>query len=407
MRIALCHNLPSGGAKRHIFEQVRQLALRGRQIVEFVPSTADVRFCSLAPYVTNQRVFRLDPVSPLKRRIPFITPYVHAAQGIVTLRRVERCNRAIAEEIDRGNFDCVLVKDCQVAMNPYVLRYLKTPAVFQCHHGLRHRIGNPRSNGTGRASLVEQIKLYYYAPARGVYHHKFFADEMRNARSASAVLTNSEFSRQLLSEYYGIDAHVVYPGVNTEIFRPQPFPKMDYVLSVGALIPSKGYRFLISALARIELARRPRLFIAANSNEPAEEQAVRELAARLRVELEIEKVQDDNRLVEVYNRARVFVYAPRQEALGLAALEAMACGTPVVGVDEGGVRETVLSGITGYLVRRDPQAFAEALDLVLGDEHLRMRMGQAGVECMRSNWTWSVSVDKLEYELGIGAAHRT
>src|SRR5579872_3031733 len=123
MRIALFHNLPSGGAKRHTFEQVRELTRRGHQVVEFVPSTADVGFFSLAPYVTEQRVFTYDPGRRPQRRIPFLTPYLHTARGLETLRRTRRVNRLIARDIDAGGFDVVLVKDCGIAFKPYVLRY--------------------------------------------------------------------------------------------------------------------------------------------------------------------------------------------------------------------------------------------------------------------------------------------
>jgi glycosyltransferase involved in cell wall biosynthesis len=127
-----------------------------------------------------------------------------------------------------------------------------------------------------------------------------------------------------LAEYYQVNSKVIYPGINTNLFKPLPVAKLDYVLGVGALIYSKGYRFLISALAHIDVSRRPKLFIAANSSRPKEEQVVREMAAKLGVALHVERIMDDHRLVQVYNQALAFVYAPLQEALGMAPLEAMA-----------------------------------------------------------------------------------
>ena len=140
MRLALFHNLPSGGAKRHTYEQIQRLAKRGHEIVEFVPITADLTYCSLVPHVKQQRVFDFTPVKRMQRRIPFLTPYVHTVQRIMTLQRMNRLNQVMAKEIDAGSFDLVFVKDCRITMNPYLLRYLNTPTVFQCHHGLRHRL---------------------------------------------------------------------------------------------------------------------------------------------------------------------------------------------------------------------------------------------------------------------------
>ncbi len=115
------------------------------------------------------------------------------------------------------------------------------------------------------------------------------------------------------------------------------------MLAVGALHYMKGYRFLISALGQMPAQRRPALVIAANSAEAAEQAVVTELAARLGVPLRVENVRDDACMVELYRTARVFVYTPIEEALGLAPLEAMACGTPVVAVGEAGISETVLT----------------------------------------------------------------
>ena len=118
MRIAIYHNLPSGGAKRHTLEQVRELARRGHELVEFAPSIADLTYCSFKPYVREQRVFAFHPHQPLQRRLPLLTPYVHSVQGMATLQRLAQMNRIIAREIDDGGFDLALVKDCHISMNP-------------------------------------------------------------------------------------------------------------------------------------------------------------------------------------------------------------------------------------------------------------------------------------------------
>ncbi len=398
MKIALFHNLPSGGAKRHTFEQVRELARRGHEIIEFAPTTAELDFCSLAPYVKQQRIYELKPLEPLRMRLPLVTPYVHSIQGIITLRRTEHLCQVIAREIDDDHFDLAFVKDCQLIMNPYVLPYLRTQSIFQCHHGLRHQVESLKSDKADRTLTLNRVKGLYYSPARLLFQHKFLTDQRRNVQSASRVLTNSVFSKDLLAKYYGVPSHVVYPGINTKVFQPQPIDKQNYVLSVGGLFYSKGYRFLVSALSRIDPIRRPSLFVVADRSDSDEEKRVCGMAAASGVELHIEKITDDRRLVQVYNQALVFVYAPLQEALGMAPLEALACGTPVVAVGEGGVRETVLDGVTGWLVGRDVEAFAHSLESLLSDDKARHRMGQAGIDCVRRHWTWEHAIDSLEEE---------
>jgi glycosyltransferase involved in cell wall biosynthesis len=140
--------------------------------------------------------------------------------------------------------------------------------------------------------------------------------------------------------------------------RPLDLEKRNFVLSVGSLTPLKGFDFLIRAMAELPEAGRPRLVIVSNFQNPPEKTYLEGLAGELHVELELLNNVSDQRLVELYNQAKMVLYAPVREPFGLVPLEAMACGTPVVGVCEGGVLETVLDGETGILVERDLQLFS-------------------------------------------------
>jgi glycosyltransferase involved in cell wall biosynthesis len=220
------------------------------------------------------------------------------------------------------------------------------------------------------------------------------------------VLTQSEFARALLRTHYDVDAVAVGGGVDTAVFAPNPEATADYVLSVGEITPRKGYPFLISALSRVPLPRRPRLVIAANARHEAEAAAVERQAAALGVTLQSVCTADDAALAALYAGARAFVYAPYDEMLGLAALEAMSCGVPVVAVRDGGVAETILDGVTGWLTARDPAHFAARLEALLADEVLRRRMGAAAAEHVRATWTWPRTVDRIETVLR-EVAHRT
>jgi glycosyltransferase involved in cell wall biosynthesis len=83
--------------------------------------------------------------------------------------------------------------------------------------------------------------------------------------------------------------------------------------------------------------------------------------------------------VVAYNRAKATVCANVLEPFGLVPLESMACGTPVIAVREGGLRESVRDGETGYLVDRDETALGAAIDAVIGDDALRRCLGTQGV----------------------------
>jgi len=116
---------------------------------------------------------------------------------------------------------------------------------------------------------------------------------------------------------------------------------------------------------------------------------------------------DHEKLPLYYNAADVCVVPSYYESFGLVALEAMACGTPVVASRVGGLTGTVKDGETGYLISwRCPEPFAERLELLLGNETLRRRFGESAREVVeRYRWTnVAQAVVGLYEELLAGAA---
>jgi glycosyltransferase involved in cell wall biosynthesis len=103
-------------------------------------------------------------------------------------------------------------------------------------------------------------------------------------------------------------------------------------------------------------------------------------------------------VVRLLNEASVLAYAPRLEPFGFAPLEAGACGLPVVAKAEGGVRETVIDGETGFLVVDDAD-LTGALQRVLDDEALARRMGATSRRIVESTWSLSQATDRLESHL--------
>lgn len=395
LKIALFHNLPSGGAKRHTQEQLRELSRRGYIIDEFVPSTADLSFCSFSLFTRAQHIFDAPRITTNHKRIPFLTPYINMINGLAILHQTNHVNKTIAVMIDNGDYDLVLVKDCYIILNPFILRYLSTPSLFQCHHGRMIQVQPPFQQG-GFFAFSRQLKKIYYFPSQYLFQKIFFQAEKQNIRMADRVLTNSNYSQKLLSSSYQIQSYVLYPGINTDTFQPSREATENFVISVGSITYQKGHRFLITALSKINPRIRPSLWIISNRNDPIEQKKIQDMAIASDVRLHIEKVNDDTKLKKIYNQARAFIYAPIQEALGMAPLEAMACGTPVVAVGEAGVRETVLDGVTGFLTERDPIIFAERLTELLQNRNLHQSFSLASIEYINKFWTWKKAVDNLE-----------
>jgi glycosyltransferase involved in cell wall biosynthesis len=217
--------------------------------------------------------------------------------------------------------------------------------------------------------------------------------------AATRVVTNSCFMRESLYRVYGIAPAVSYHGVDAERFRPLGLDRAEFVLSVGMLTPAKGFDFVIRSLGLIDSSWRPHLIIVSNFRLEEEARYLESLAGEFGVALEFRTMVSDEELVRLYNLALCTVYAPVLESFGLVPLESMACGTPVVGIREGGVRETVVDGITGLLADRDEGEFAQAVATLVDDSSLRERYGRQGREHVAERWTWDRSVASLERHL--------
>ena len=90
-----------------------------------------------------------------------------------------------------------------------------------------------------------------------------------------------------------------------------------------------------------------------------------------------------------YAAADVFVSTPWYEPFGITPIEAMACGTPVIGSAVGGIRFTVIEGLTGYLVPpKDPAALADRLARVLGDPGHAQDLGWNAISRFNDHFTW-------------------
>jgi D-inositol-3-phosphate glycosyltransferase len=225
------------------------------------------------------------------------------------------------------------------------------------------------------------------------------------ARAADRIVVSSRDEQELLVRHYGADAEriaVVPCGVNLDLF--QPVQKDDartrlglrdddrILLFVGRIEPLKGVDILLGAAAQVEAESDCFvLVIGGDSTAQHGEMAhLRLLASELGISERVSFLGavDHEKLPLFYSAADVCVVPSFYESFGLVALEAMACGTPVVASRVGGLTATVRDGETGYLIPwRCPEPFAERIELLLGNEQLRRAFGSAAREAVeRFRW---------------------
>jgi glycosyltransferase involved in cell wall biosynthesis len=192
-------------------------------------------------------------------------------------------------------------------------------------------------------------------------------------------------------------AAIVPCGVNTEQFHPEVRPdsrsRRHRVVSVGRLVPRKGFDLLIQALpglpdTELLIAGGP---AAGQLGKDAEARRLREAAEKYgvcdRVRL-LGQVPRD-RMPALIRSADVVACTPWYEPFGIVPLEAMACGVPVVATAVGGMLDTVVDGMTGmHVPPRDPRSLQSALRLLLNDRFRREAFGAAGRDRAVARYSW-------------------
>jgi D-inositol-3-phosphate glycosyltransferase len=239
-------------------------------------------------------------------------------------------------------------------------------------------------------------------------------------RSADALVAATPIEEEQLVRLYGADAgriHVISPGVDTERFHPIPkehakerialCPECCIILFVGRIEPLKGVDSLLRAIAHMVETRpdlRQKLHVPIIGGDPDRIHEADEMVRlqELREELGIEDVvtflgaRDQDLLQYYYSAAEMVVMPSDYESFGMVALEAMACGTPVIASDVGGLAFLVKNGRTGYRVpARDPKALAAKMTRLLKNEGLRRRIGHRAA-CWAETYAWSQIANEIE-----------
>lgn len=228
---------------------------------------------------------------------------------------------------------------------------------------------------------------------------------------SDVILANSVEEVAQLERLYGGEPsriEVVPPGVEHAFFSPgnrsgarQALGLGDHpvMLFVGRIQPLKGLDVAVGALARLGRPDAELVVVGGPSGAEGDAELARVLALadQLGVRHRIRFVAPQpHHLLSTYYRAADVVLVPsRSESFGLVALEAAACGVPVVAAAVGGLRTLVQHGRTGLLVgERDPESFAAAARSLLDQPSLAARLGQAAA-VRAEGYTWSTAAARL------------
>lgn len=384
-KLAVVHNLAVGGAKRIL-----------HSIMQYLPEHFDIKVHEFEDL--NKNIFDIagETIKCLKYKAPEIPTNVFWHFPLVGLklkwRALRKAYKPMADSINKDNPDCVLVNHCRYLQSPVIMPMIEKPIVYFCHEPPRS-IYEPRIN---REYYIRNYPILEGLRALNAYHSKNI--DKRNVSFATRILTSSFYSAEVLYRVYGTKASVVHPGVDTKIFSSKNTKRCNNVLSVGSLNPIKNHDFAIRSVGLVNSKIRPTLTIVCPKGTALEKEKLylERIAETQNVEIIFLTAIDDHELAELYRQSLATIYCPHLEPFGLVSLESMACGTPILGVNEGGLREAVKNGITGYLLPWNEKKFANKIEDLFANEDLLNRLSVNCVKWAKSKqWNWSHSAEKV------------
>lgn len=242
--------------------------------------------------------------------------------------------------------------------------------------------------------------------------------EQEIMRFADRLVACNPLEKRQMVKLYGADPNkieVIPCGVDLSLFRPIDIsqaqeqigwpPERQMVLFVGRIQPLKGIDILLKAIALTtddlpDLCGRLGLTIIGGDPQATMDREMLRLT-RLKKKLGISDLvtflgaRDQDTLPYYYSAAQVCVLPSYYESFGMVALEAMACGTPVIASKVGGLTFTVKDAVTGYLVPDgDPAALSEKLKSILTNEKVRCWMGEEAIK-MAQRYRWPLVANKI------------
>jgi glycosyltransferase involved in cell wall biosynthesis len=378
--LAVLGGVDSGGQNLYVEQLARLLSKRGFSVDVFtrrdspeLPPVAQLDGARVVHVQAGPAAF-----VPKEDMLPFMAEF--------TRRMLQHCLCFGGYDVMHANFfmSALVAADLKKALG--------TPFVVTFH-------------ALGRVRRLHQNGSDRFPPQR-------LAIEQRVIHEADAVIAECPQDRHDLLKMYDADPTTIRTipcGFDPDEFRPMPKlearralglnPDEWIILQLGRMVPRKGIDNAIEALARLHRhhgVRARLVVVGGESRDPDPRRTpelgrLQELAAAAGVAGAVTFVGSRRRdeLRAYYAAADVFVTTPWYEPFGITPLEAMGCGTPVIGSAVGGIKSTVVDGETGFLVpAKDSAALAERLARLRRDPSLGAEMSRRALMRARSSFTW-------------------
>lgn len=358
MKIAIFHALPIGGARRAVNEIA--ILLKKKHLVDLY-LIDEQRNNDEKKYFNN--VF-LYPFSP--KKWSGNDWRIRIYKDTIELVKLYFLEKKIAKDIENKGYEMAFVNASRFIEAPFILQSLNIKKIFYCHDPYYRLIYEPEFTFPKNLNAIEFLYEKINRFLRKIL-------DRANFKKSDLVLVNSYFTKNKVMEIYGKESVVAYLGVDQNFFKPDTKITKDIdILYIGSRELIDGYNFLKDVIRRMITKPKIKTVFAEDG-----------------------WITNDKEILDLYQRSKVVVSFSRNEPFGLVPLEAMACGSVVIAVSEGGYKETIIDGETGFLVNLDPDAVARKLNYLLDDNRLRDKIGSNARLVILKNWTWEKSVERF------------
>jgi glycosyltransferase involved in cell wall biosynthesis len=266
-------------------------------------------------------------VSPRIESHRIVTSWLNRIPGVYRhYRNLLPLFPAAVESWDLSGFDLVISSSHAVAKG---VRTGGATHICYCHTPMRYvwDAEDDYSFGALRARVL------------GAIRPRLQRWDCEAAGRVDQFIANSNFVRERIRTYYGREAEVIHPPIDTHFFTPSAnAAREDFYVSAGALVPYKRFDLVVQAFNKLDR----RLVIAGSGPELTR---LRKIASS---NVEIRGWVTDEELRQLYRSAKGLVFAARED-FGMVSVEAQACGCPVIAFGAGGSAETIRDGMNGIL----------------------------------------------------------
>jgi glycosyltransferase involved in cell wall biosynthesis len=208
-------------------------------------------------------------------------------------------------------------------------------------------------------------------------------------RKATKVIGNSYNVEKRVNKFYKRDSTFFHHGINPEDYKRGKYG--DYILAAGRLEINKRPREIVEAMKFVK-NRDIKLIIVGNGNLSEE---IKEMTKKY-ANVDFRGFVSKEELKKLYSNCLAVIYVPIEEDYGYVPVEAAASGKATIGADEGGLKETIIDGKTGFLIKDiTPEKIAEKIDLLANNRKLAVKMGKEAQNFSRE-FHWNKGFKILE-----------